>query len=67
LYGLWCEIKAALSGRETVVSRESVRAADMRFSYNGELFTRHFDFRYTPVVEAVERTAKLFKAAAQKR
>ncbi len=63
-YGLFAEIKAALAGKESVVTRESVRTAGGLYAYDGSLFTRRFDFSYTPVQEVVEKTAKQMKNRA---
>ena len=64
VYGFFAEVRAALAGKESVVTRESVRTAGGLYAYDGTLFTRRFDFAYTPVQNVIEETALKMKLAA---
>jgi nucleoside-diphosphate-sugar epimerase len=57
LYGLWHEFIATMTGKESVVTRESARTAGGLYRYDGTRITRDFEFRYTPVAQTIERVA----------
>jgi nucleoside-diphosphate-sugar epimerase len=66
LYILIRKFQSRLNGTKTIVTRQSVRLAQHRFSYPNDKSKALFDFKYRPVEETIRETAMQFREAASK-
>jgi dihydroflavonol-4-reductase len=56
-------ILAGVGLRKATLTRESIKSATNNVSYLGGKITKHIDFAYTPIDEAINHTAQYFLAS----
>ncbi|TKG90093.1 NAD-dependent epimerase/dehydratase family protein [Puteibacter caeruleilacunae] len=60
---LLSSIKAALTGKESTLTRSTLRSANNVSRYNGQLITTVIPFNYTPISDSIKEIAKIYKQA----
>ena len=54
----WC--KATLSGKEPLITKETARNSQEKFTYISEKINRDLNFEFTPIDETINRTCKAY-------
>ena len=54
------KIKSVITGKKSSITKETANTARQTYLYDNSKLLKYIDFKYTPVKETVERTAKLF-------
>src|SRR5690554_7336353 len=56
-----------LAGKAPAITKDTARTAQTVSRYSADKFSRQFNYRFTPLKEAIENTARWFKAEEQDR